>query len=387
MGIVNKINIGNFYNAKNHSGQNCNLDENENIYSSHLASANINSSYTFDKFIAGQSNVFARSSAQSVAASPHACLYNPLLIHGNTGLGKTHLLHAIGNYIQEANNSTKLIYLTSDNFMLNYIFAVRQNNIASFENKFNDIDVLLIDDIHFFRNKDGIMDQFYHIFNHLYQCNCQMVFTSDVPPVKIQGLNDKLISRFKSGLNVRISPPDLSTRIVILKSKIKDFDIELDKQTIGYIARHITSNIRQLEGILARLEAKFMLLNSSFNRKIIDKILREFVNSKIEGQPEIKVADITGAISSIFNISYDELVGKKRHKEFTLPRNIAIYLTRKLLGLSYSKIGKYFNNRHHSTIMNSIQSLESKIKNDDRLIDRIQSIENKILSGEITANP
>ena len=387
MGIVNKINIGNFYSANNQSGTNRNRDGNQYLNSSAFANANINSSYTFDKFIAGQSNVFARSSAKSVAAQPHGCLYNPLLIHGNTGLGKTHLLHAIGNYIKKTRNRANISYLTSDIFMLNYLYAVRQNNIASFENKFDNIDVLLIDDIHFFRNKDGILDQFYHIFNHLYQHNCQMVFTSDVPPVKIQGLNDKLISRFKSGLNVRISPPDLPTRVMILKSKIKAFDIDLDKRTIDYIARHITANIRQLEGILARLEAKFMLLDSSFDRKIIDKTLKEFVNSKIEGQPEIQVADITNTISNVFNISYDELVGKKRHKEFTLPRNIAIYLIRKLLGLSYSKIGKYFNNRHHSTIMNSIQSLESKIKNDDRLIDRIQSIENKILAGEITANP
>lgn len=387
MGIVNKINIGNFYSANNQSGKNRSRDGNQYLNSSAFASADINSSYTFDKFIAGQSNVFARSSAKSVAARPHGCLYNPLLIHGNTGLGKTHLLHAIGNYIKKTRNNANISYLTSDIFMLNYLYAVRQNNIASFENNFENIDVLLIDDIHFFRNKDGILDQFYHIFNHLYQHNCQMVFTSDVPPVKIQGLNDKLISRFKSGLNVRISPPDLPTRVMILESKIKAFDIDLDKQTIDYIARHISANIRQLEGILARLEAKFMLLNSRFDRKIIDKTLKEFVNSKIEGQPEIKVADITNAISDVFNISYDELVGKKRHKEFTLPRNIAIYLIRKLLGLSYSKIGQYFNNRHHSTIMNSIQSLESKIKNDDRLIDRIQSIENKILAGEITANP
>lgn len=387
MGIVNKINIGNFYSANNQSGKNRSRDGNQYLNSSAFASADINSSYTFDKFIAGQSNVFARSSAKSVAARPHGCLYNPLLIHGNTGLGKTHLLHAIGNYIKKTRNNANISYLTSDIFMLNYLYAVRQNNIASFENNFENIDVLLIDDIHFFRNKDGILDQFYHIFNHLYQHNCQMVFTSDVPPVKIQGLNDKLISRFKSGLNVRISPPDLPTRVMILESKIKAFDIDLDKQTIDYIARHISANIRQLEGILARLEAKFMLLNSRFDRKIIDKTLKEFVNSKIEGQPEIKVADITNTISDVFNISYDELVGKKRHKEFTLPRNIAIYLIRKLLGLSYSKIGQYFNNRHHSTIMNSIQSLESKIKNDDRLIDRIQSIENKILAGEITANP
>ncbi|MCF7741338.1 MAG: chromosomal replication initiator protein DnaA [Candidatus Marinimicrobia bacterium] len=384
---MNKINIGNFYSANNQSGKNRSRDGNQYLNSSAFASADINSSYTFDKFIAGQSNVFARSSAKSVAARPHGCLYNPLLIHGNTGLGKTHLLHAIGNYIKKTRNNANISYLTSDIFMLNYLYAVRQNNIASFENNFENIDVLLIDDIHFFRNKDGILDQFYHIFNHLYQHNCQMVFTSDVPPVKIQGLNDKLISRFKSGLNVRISPPDLPTRVMILESKIKAFDIDLDKQTIDYIARHISANIRQLEGILARLEAKFMLLNSRFDRKIIDKTLKEFVNSKIEGQPEIKVADITNTISDVFNISYDELVGKKRHKEFTLPRNIAIYLIRKLLGLSYSKIGQYFNNRHHSTIMNSIQSLESKIKNDDRLIDRIQSIENKILAGEITANP
>lgn len=336
----------------------------------------LNYKYTFETFVVGNNNRFAHAAALAVGNEPGKS-YNPLFLYGGVGLGKTHLMHAIGNRILENNSKSNILYVTSEKFTNQLINALKDNKTEMFRNKYRNIDVLLIDDIQFIAGKDRIQEEFFHTFNTLREDGKQIIISSDKPPRDIEFLEDRLKSRFEWGLLADIASPDYETRLAILRKKAQDENIIIDDSILSDIANKIDSNIRELEGVFNKIVARASLTHSPITIELAENIINEF---KYESEKVISSDFIKETVSKYFSIDKEELAGSKRSNDIAFPRQIAMYLCREVAGMSFPQIGSEFGNRDHSTVMHGYNKIlrEIKEKNSTKLI--VESVKNIITS-------
>jgi len=342
----------------------------------------LNNRYIFDNYIEGKSNQLAKAASLSVADSPGQTPFNPLLIYSETGLGKTHLLQAIGNSLLEISPNTKIVYLTSEKFMLDFITAIQNNKSAEFSKQYRDVDMLLIDDVQFFQNKEQTQEQFFHLFNDLHHRGKQIVMTTDRHPNELRGLKNRLISRFQSGLIVDIQPPDLETRIAILMKKADSEGLEIPFEIIEFIASSITENVRDLEGALIRLLAFASLKRQDINMVLAKQVILDIIGTS--AFQNITIDHVLKVVSKETRITERQLIGKGRTMEVAISRQLAMYLSRELTTSSLVNIGLHFGGRDHSTVIHACKNIEKKkLTNPElnRLIDKLK----KELGGPILA--
>jgi chromosomal replication initiator protein len=338
------------------------------------SNSSLNPKYTFDTFVIGNSNRLAHAASVAVAESP-AKAYNPLFIYGGVGLGKTHLMHAIGHYILNQNKKAKVVYVSSETFTNELINSIRDDKNVEFRNKYRNIDVLLVDDIQFIAGKERTQEEFFHTFNSLHEANKQIIISSDRPPKEIPTLEDRLRSRFEWGLIADIQAPDLETRIAILKKKAKVENLTISDDVMLLIAKKIQSNIRELEGALIRIVAYSSLTNGEINETLAEEALKDIITSI---KPKIVSANtIKEAVGSYFNLNIEDFNAKKRNKSVVYPRQIAMYLCREITDLSLPKIGEEFG-RDHTTIMHAYEKISNDIKIDPNLKSIIEDLKNRI---------
>ncbi|WP_375346233.1 chromosomal replication initiator protein DnaA [Priestia megaterium] len=331
----------------------------------------LNSKYTFDTFVIGSGNRFAHAASLAVAEAP-AKAYNPLFIYGGVGLGKTHLMHAIGHYVLDHNPAAKVVYLSSEKFTNEFINSIRDNKAVEFRNKYRNVDVLLIDDIQFLAGKEQTQEEFFHTFNTLHEESKQIVISSDRPPKEIPTLEDRLRSRFEWGLITDITPPDLETRIAILRKKAKADGLVIPNEVMLYIANQIDSNIRELEGALIRVVAYSSLINKDINADLAAEALKDIIPSS---KPRvITIQDIQQIVGQEFNIKLDDFKAKKRTKSVAFPRQIAMYLSRELTDFSLPKIGEEFGGRDHTTVIHAHEKISKLVQTDIDLQKQIKEI-------------
>lgn len=321
---------------------------------------NINPKYTFDTFVSGSSNQFAHAAALAVSNNP-ATTYNPLFIYGGVGLGKTHIIHAIGNQILSDNKNMKICYYSSEKFTNELINSLRHAKMDEFRNKFRSIDILLIDDIQFIAGKKSTQEEFFHTFNALYESHKQIVVTSDKFPKEIPDLEERLRSRFEWGLIADIQAPDTETKQAILKMKADQNKIEIPEDVIYFLANSITNNVRELEGYLIRIGAYASLTATPINLEMAKSILKDIL---IEDSKEITIEKIQKTVAEHFQLKVSELKSSKRLKNLVFPRQISMYICRKLTDLSYPEIGAKFGGKDHSTIIHAIKKIDKKIDED-----------------------
>ncbi len=335
----------------------------------------LNPKYTFDTFVIGSSNRFAHAAATAVAEAP-AKAYNPLFIYGDSGLGKTHLLHAIGHYAQSLYQGVRVRYVSSEEFTNDFINMIRDGKQDGFRRRYRDVDVLLVDDIQFLENKEGTQEEFFHTFNTLHNAEKQIVISSDRAPKRLVTLEDRLRSRFEWGLLTDIQPPELETRIAILRKKAVQDRLNAPPEALEYIASRISTNIRELEGALIRVSAF-----ASLNRQSVDLQLAEFVLKDLipESQgPEITAASIMGQTASYFGLSIDDLCGTSRSRVLVTARQIAMYLCRELTDMSLPKIGQQFGGRDHTTVMHAERKIRSLMAERRSIYNQVTELTNKI---------
>lgn len=331
----------------------------------------LNPKYTFDTFVIGANNRFAHAASLAVAEAP-AKAYNPFFIYGGVGLGKTHLMHAIGHYVLEHNPNAKVVYLSSEKFTNEFINAIRDNRPGEFRNKYRNVDVLLIDDIQFLAGKESTQEEFFHTFNTLHTESKQIVISSDRPPKEIPTLEDRLRSRFEWGLITDITPPDLETRIAILRKKAKADGLDIPNEVMHYIANQIDTNIRELEGALIRVVAYSSLVNKDITVELAAEALKDIIpNSKPR---VITIFDIQKAVGEHFHVKQEDFTAKKRTKSIAFPRQIAMYLSRELTDFSLPKIGEEFGGRDHTTVIHAHEKISKLLKEDKQLQQDIQQI-------------
>jgi chromosomal replication initiator protein len=339
------------------------------------AQARLNPKYTFETFVIGSSNRFAHAAAVAVAEAP-AKAYNPLFIYGDSGLGKTHLLHAIGHYAQSLYQGVKVRYVSSEEFTNDFINMIRDGKQDGFRRRYRDVDVLLVDDIQFLENKEGTQEEFFHTFNTLHNASKQIVISSDRAPKRLVTLEDRLRSRFEWGLLTDVQPPELETRIAILRKKAVQDRLNAPPDALEYIASRISTNIRELEGALIRVTAF-----ASLNRQSVDLQLAEFVLKDLipEAQgPEITAATIMGQTASYFGLSIDDLCGTSRSRVLVTARQIAMYLCRELTDLSLPKIGQQFGGRDHTTVMHADKKIRSLMAERRSIYNQVTELTNRI---------
>jgi chromosomal replication initiator protein len=308
----------------------------------------LNSKYTFENFVMGSTNIFARAAAFAVAESP-AKAYNPLFIYGNSGLGKTHLLHAIGHYALSLYPRFKVRYVSSEEFTNDFINAIQNNRSAQFLNEYRNIDILMIDDIQFLAGKDQTQEAFFHTFNALHDANKQVVITSDVAPKNLMGFEERLVSRFQWGLTVDIQAPELETRIAILRKKAELEKIRVPDEILEYMAERVQSNVRELEGTLIRVTAYANLSRKQVDMALVQTVLKDI--APVHEETVIAPIEIINAVSSYYKITPDEIYGNSRTAAIAMARQIAMYICREQTNLSLPKIGQIFGNRDHTTVM------------------------------------
>jgi len=337
--------------------------------------SNLNPRYVFDNFIKGDSNQLARAAALAVANNPGGTSFNPLVLYGGTGLGKTHLMHALGNHAESAGKAKRILYVSSEKFTIDFIEAVQSDKMTDFSLTYRSIDLLIVDDIQFFSGKEKTQDNFFHIFNALYQLGKQIVLSSDVPPKELKGLDERLISRFQCGLTADIQPPDLETRIAILRKKSEENAFELPQDIIEFIAANVTSNIRELEGCLVSLLARASLENREINIDLAKDVLRVVVHDL---RAPLTIDQIQIKVSEYFNLPVDLLRAKTRRQEIVHARQIAMYLAKELTNSSLKTIGLHFGGRDHSTVIHACQAVEEYIKTDSGFRQNVESLQRRI---------
>ena len=325
----------------------------------HKSSSNLNSRYTFDSFVVGSGNRFAHAASLAVAEAP-ADAYNPLFLYGGVGLGKTHLMHAIGHYILQQRPETRLEYVTSETFTIELVTAIQTNRNIQFREKYRSVDVLLIDDIQFIAGRDSTQEEFFHTFNALFNAGKQIVISSDRPPKEIAHLEERLRSRFLSGLIADIQRPDLDTRCAILRSKAREEGIDVQEDVIQMIAQNVDSNIRELEGSLTRLSAYSNLSGKEISLELAQEALKEIIS---EHQPRsVTCEDVLNAVSAYYSVTVEDLIGPRRSRNITVPRQMIMYLSRLLTDTSLPKIGDMLGGRDHSTVLHGCAKIESLIQ-------------------------
>lgn len=337
----------------------------------------LNNKYTFDTFVIGTSNRFAHAAAVAVAEQP-AKSYNPLFIYGGSGLGKTHLLHAIGHYTKSLFKGTHVRYISSEEFTNEFINSIRDDKAANFQRRYRDIDVLLVDDIQFLSGKVQTQEEFFHTFNTLHNANKQIVITSDLPPKQLPDFEDRMRSRFEWGLITDVQPPDLETRIAILRKKSTQERLIAPPVVLEYIASKISTNIRELEGALIRVTAFASLNQQPVDLAITEAVLKDLLPSDVG--PEITAAQIMGACASYFGVSIEELCGASRSRTLVTARQISMYLCRELTDLSLPKIGKAFGGRDHTTVMHADRKIRELMAEKRTLYNQVTDLTSRIKS-------
>ena len=336
-----------------------------------------NPKYTFDNFVIGSSNRFAHAAALAVAEAP-AQAYNPLFIYGGTGLGKTHLLHAIGAYVNDHSKGLTTRYVTSETFTNDFINSLRDKRIEGFKHRYRAYDVLLVDDIQFLEGKERFQEEFFHTFNTLYEAGRQIVISSDRPPKEIATLEERLRSRFEWGLITDIQPPDLETRIAILRKKVTTDGIAVtDPEVLTFIAGRVTTNIRELEGALTRVVAFSSLTGLPLDVDLAEQVLRDLFPSSGD-LPEVTIGRIQEAVCDRFSLTVQELVSQRRSQAVAYPRQVAMYLSRELTDASLPKIGKEFGGRDHTTVLHANAKITRMIKEDRAVYNLVQDLTARI---------
>ncbi|WP_040206652.1 chromosomal replication initiator protein DnaA [Neobacillus jeddahensis] len=331
----------------------------------------LNQKYTFDTFVIGSGNRFAHAASLAVAEAP-AKAYNPLFIYGGVGLGKTHLMHAIGHYVLDHNPAAKVVYLSSEKFTNEFINSIRDNKAENFRNKYRNVDILLIDDIQFLAGKESTQEEFFHTFNALHEESKQIIISSDRPPREIPTLEDRLRSRFEWGLITDITPPDLETRIAILRKKAKAEGLDIPNEVMLYIANQIDSNIRELEGALIRVVAYSSLINKDINADLAAEALKDIIPSS---KPKvITIHEIQKLVGEHYSIKLEDFKAKKRTKSVAFPRQIAMYLSRELTDYSLPKIGEEFGGRDHTTVIHAHEKISKLLQTDSTLQKQMKEL-------------
>jgi len=334
--------------------------------------------YTFDAFVIGSSNRFAHAAALSVAEMP-ARSYNPLFIHGGAGLGKTHLLHAIGNYVLENFPGRYVRYVSTETFMNEFVDAIRNNTTAAFKRRYRECDVLLIDDVQFMEGKEALQEEFFHTFNHLYGASKQVVLTSDRPPRSIATLEDRLRSRFLSGLTTDVQPPELETRLAILRKKADGEPLAVPDDVLEFIATNVKDNIRELEGALIRVTAFGSLNRQPLSRELAEHVLSDIVSAD---QPrQVTAAMILDATASTFGFTVDDLCSASRRRPLVIARQIGMYVFRELTDFSYPAIAREFGGRDHTTVMHAVDKIASLMKERRQIYDQVTELIVRIKGG------
>ncbi|WP_054252898.1 chromosomal replication initiator protein DnaA [Neofamilia massiliensis] len=343
--------------------------------SNYRSESNINPRYTFDNFVVGKSNEFPHAAALSVAENPGG-LNNPLFIYGSSGLGKTHLMLAIGNYMLEKNPDLKPIYVSSEQFTNELVEALRKDTTPEFRDKYRNVDLLLVDDIQFLIGKERIQEEFFHTFNMLHQNYKQIVVTSDKPPKDLKGLESRIITRLGGGLIADILEPDIETRIAILRNKNEQENFQISDEVIDYIAENVDSNIRELEGALLRVVAFSNLTGKTVDLQMAKNVLRSILDQK--KKIVIDSNRIKNIISDHYGVSVEDLDSKKRPKDIAYARQVAMYLCREMTDMSLPKIGADFGGRDHTTVIHAVDKISSEIKADSTTKKTIQDLKRKV---------
>ena len=342
------------------------------------SSTGLNQNYTFDTYVVGNNNRFAQAAALAVAEAP-ATSYNPLFLYGGVGLGKTHLMQAIGNKILQDFSDKKVLYVSSEKFTNEFINCIKDNKNEEFRNKYRNMDVLLIDDIQFIAGKKQVQEEFFHTFNTLHENGCQIIMTSDKPPKDIDNLEDRLKSRFEWGLMADISNADYETRLAILRKKVQIESIIIDDNILSNIAIKVDSNIRELEGTLNKILAKASLTHSPISIELAEQCINEVISRK---EKIISAEYIQEVVAKYFNISQKDLKSSKRSNDIAYPRQIAMFLCRDLANMPFTKIGESFGKRDHTTVMHACSKIDTEIKNRENTKLIVDSVKNIIMNKE-----
>ena len=347
-------------------------------YEDAARASGLNPRYSFERFVVGANSQLAAAACRGVADSP-AQVYNPLFIYGDTGLGKTHLMHAVGHEILSRNRSARVAYVPSEQFTNEMIAAIQSGRTPEFRQRYRKIDVLLVDDVHFLGNKEGTQEEFFHTFNSLYDAHKQIVVTSDRPPQEIPGLQERLVSRFEWGLVTDIKPPDFETRVAILKKKAAEDRLVIEDAVIEFIARNRKTSVRQLEGAVIKLLA----YSSLTRREISLDLAREALGPRLEDEQRLRVTpeQIRQRVAERFGVSVENLVSKRRNKPITVPRQVAMYLIKTMLDIPYTEIGSLFGGRDHSTVIHSVNKVEAEMAGDPQFRERIESLREDLGRG------
>jgi chromosomal replication initiator protein len=331
----------------------------------------LNPHYTFENYIEGDCNRLGRSAGFAVAQRPGVTSFNPLMIYGGVGLGKTHLIQAIGNYIKNTQANKFVLYVSSEKFVNQFINAIRNNTLQAFTNFYMHVDVLIIDDVQFLAGKEKTQESFFHIFNHLHQSGKQIIMSSDRPPRELSGMQDRLLSRFKWGLSADVQQPDFETRIAIIQKKLQADGIYIKDEVIEYLAHSIDTNVREIEGVIVSLMA-----HASLNRREIDMDLARATlkNIVVDTEKEITADSIIDTIVNHFSIALADLKGKSRKKEMVFPRQVAMYLMKEFTDLPLKSIGYHFGGRDHSTVIHAVQTISVSIENDKEVEKHVDTL-------------
>lgn len=342
---------------------------------SNNSESNLNPRYTFENFIVGENNELAKAACYAVSQNLGRA-YNPLFVYGGVGLGKTHLLQSIGNEINKTDSSKKILYITSERFANNLIESIKSQKTSQFKDEYQKIDLLIIDDIQFLSGKEKTQHEFFHIFNALYQLNKQIVISSDRPPKSIAALEERLRSRFEGGMIVDVIRPDLETRIAILKAKISEKGFFIEDEVVRFVAENIKNNIRELEGALNKIIASCELERKDPDIHFVKKALADIISSNKKRGVQIK--NIVDVVAEFYNIPLKDLINKGRKKEVAIARQVAIYLIRSELNISYPGIGEFFGGRDHTTALHAYEKISVDIKTDNKLVESLSVLKEKI---------
>jgi len=347
----------------------------ENLKTKKKFESHLNLRYTFDNFIKGEGNQLARAAAIAISDNPGGTSFNPFFVYGGVGLGKTHLIQAVGNKILENFPDKKVIYLSSDIFTVEFVESIQSNKVNEFSGFYRNMDVLIIDDIQFLIGKEKTQDLFFHIFNTLHQSRKQIILSSDKPPKELRGLDERLISRFQWGLAADIQPPELETRIAILKKKTEDYGMNISDEILEYIANNITSNIRELEGCLIKILATASLNSVEIDFELAKKTVKEIATDR---KFNITIDSITKTVCVYLNIAENKIRDKTRKKEIVLARQLAMYLSKELTKSSLKSIGLQFGGRDHSTVIHACTSIEEAITRDTSIKEMVDSLRSQL---------
>ncbi len=369
--IQNERRPGSAYQAKDWVSDSGSKEESTSTETRSPYFTRINEHYTFENFIVGDSNNFAYAAGRAVADSPGRTNYNPLIIYGGTGLGKTHLIQAIGNHAMHKFPGTRVYYSSSETFTSHFINSIQQNKVAEFSAFYRSCDILLLDDIHFFSNKGKTQEEFFHTFNDLHQNGKQIILTSDRPINELVALEERLVSRFKWGLVVDIQPPDFETRLAILRNKCEESDLAIPGDVLEYLAVNLMDNVRELEGALTKIMAQVTFTSAEPTLDLARQIVSEIARPD---QKTLTIERIMEYTAQNFDIPVDQLRAKTRKKEIVRGRQIAMYLSKKLTHHSLITIGLHFGGRDHSTVIHAIETVERALRSDSALKQRLENM-------------